>query len=81
MRRIIRKQRHSTVAHMRYVLCLNCGDAVAGRLPRNDSLQLRCTHCRHVFPFDESKVMQGHVTCDASSGRWKAVSGEREHDN
>jgi len=70
-----RQQRRTNLStgHMKYVPCPNCGDAVAGRLPPNESRQLTCTYCEHVFPFEESQVRQGLVTSDGN--RWRAVFG------
>jgi ribosomal protein S26 len=76
MRRRIQQQRQpSSTGHMKYVTCPSCGDAVAGRLPPDDTRQLTCVHCKHVFPFDESQVRQGLVTFDGSANRWRAALG------
>jgi hypothetical protein len=68
-------QRPSSTGHMRYVVCPQCGDPVAGRLPPDSSGQVNCVHCKHVFPFDESLVRPGLVTYDEATGRWRAVFG------
>jgi len=60
--------------HMRYVVCPNCGDAVAGRLPSgNEPRQVQCSHCGEKFAFADSDVMSGLVTYDEGQNRWKTA--------
>jgi uncharacterized protein (DUF983 family) len=59
-----------STGHMRYVICPNCGDAVAGRLPAgSEERKLRCAHCRQEFHFSDADIKSGLVTYDR--GRWK----------
>jgi len=51
---------------MRYVICPNCGDPVAGRL----TPQLKCTHCKESFLFDELQALTGVVSYDEHKERW-----------
>jgi transcription elongation factor Elf1 len=51
---------------MRYVICPNCGDPVAGRL----TPQLTCTHCKESFLFDELQALTGVVSYDEHKDRW-----------
>jgi transcription elongation factor Elf1 len=58
--------------HMSYVVCDQCGDPVAGRIPSgNEERKLECVHCQHRFTFDDAQVRAGIVVYDDVADRWK----------
>jgi len=53
---------------MRYVICPQCGDPVAGELKD----ELTCVHCKQKFPLAEHRVLAGIVLFNPSRDRWHA---------
>jgi hypothetical protein len=60
---------------MRYVVCGQCGDAVAGKLPSGDEPRVvTCSHCQLRFGFEDGQVRFGPVRYDEATDRWHAVT-------
>jgi hypothetical protein len=55
---------------MKYVICPQCSDPVAGAMPPAE-FTLTCVHCKHTFPFDAGAVRSGLVVRDEKTDRWK----------
>lgn len=60
---------------MHYVVCPQCGDAVAGKMAQDDEPRvLTCVHCKTTFEFEDGQRQFGVVEVDSVTKRWKVVT-------
>jgi transcription elongation factor Elf1 len=65
-------------AEMRYVICPSCGDAVVAGLPsgRDSKRTVACVHCEQKLETDGTEILEGMITFDDASRRWKVPSAQ-----
>lgn len=57
---------------MTYIVCKNCGDPIAGKIPTGDEpRRLTCVHCKKTSDFEDSELKRDIVVHDALTKRWK----------